>query len=36
VMPSEWRKHARGGTWELAVWAGVERPEQNEPTGTSK
>jgi hypothetical protein len=35
AAPSEWRERARGGARELAVWAGVERPEQSEPMGTS-
>jgi hypothetical protein len=36
AAPSEWREHVRGGTRELAVWAGVERPEKNGPMGTSR
>jgi hypothetical protein len=36
AAPSEWRERARGGARELAVWAGVDRPEQSKPIGTSR
>jgi hypothetical protein len=36
AAPSEWRERAHCGVRALAVWAGVERPEQSGPIGTSR
>jgi hypothetical protein len=36
AAPSEWRERARGDTRKLAVYAGVRRPEQSGPMGTSR